>query len=108
MWCGGCYEEFPTDPFPRLQGGDVNDESKVLMDSQDKDRYQRGRNGDHLMGVPFECNLCHFRNMERRDPVWNCAKDVDTLEAVKMVLLDKFWAREERTVMGNLSRMRGD
>ena len=46
--------------------------------------------------------------MERRDPVWNCAKDVDTLEAIGMVLLDVFWAREERTVMGNLIRMKRD
>ena len=61
VWCGECYEEFPTDPFPRLQGGDANDENKVLMESQDKDRYQRGRNGDHLMGVPFECNLFDLR-----------------------------------------------
>ena len=26
------------------------------------DRFQVGRVGDHLMGIPFECNLCHFRN----------------------------------------------
>ena len=108
VWCGGCFKQSPTDPFPRQQGVDLEDKSEVLTDNWDKDRYRMGRGRDHLMGVPFECNLCHFRNMNRRDPVWRSAKDMDTIEAIRRVLLDVFWAREEGTVSGNLSRMRRD
>ena len=45
-------------------------------------RYKKGRNWDYLMlmGVPFECDLCHFWNTNRRDPVWKSLKDMDTLE----------------------------
>ena len=82
VWCGGCFEESPTDPFPRQRGVDVEDKSKVLTDNQDKDRYRMGTDRDHLMGVPFEWDLCHFRSMNRRDPVWRSAKDMDTMEHV--------------------------
>ena len=30
------------------------------------------RNGDHLMGIPFEYVLCHFRNMNYQDPLLPC------------------------------------
>ena len=60
------------------------------------------------MGVPFECDLCHFRNMNRRDPVWERDKDMKTFEAIRRIQLDVFWAREKSTVSGNLSRMRRD
>ena len=108
VWCGGCYRESPTDPFPRMEQNDVEDESEVLLEGKDGERYRVGRNGDHLAGVPFECDLCHFRNLNRRDPVWDCSKDTGTLEAIRRVLLDVFWAREEGTVKGNLGRMRRD
>ena len=60
------------------------------------------------MRVPFECDLCHYRNINRRDPVWSCPKDMATLVAIRRVNLDVFWARESSTVTGNLSRMRRD
>jgi hypothetical protein len=31
-------------------------------------RYQCGRNSNHLMGVPFDCDLCSFRNVFGRQP----------------------------------------
>ncbi|KAL7523210.1 hypothetical protein ACHAXR_000074, partial [Thalassiosira sp. AJA248-18] len=60
------------------------------------------------MGVPFECDLCHFRNITGRDPVWDDTKDVDTLVAIRRANLDALWAREPGTVGGNLSRARRD
>jgi hypothetical protein len=33
-----------------------------------QNQYRWGRNGDHLMGVPFECDLCSFQNVAGRDP----------------------------------------
>ena len=106
VWCGECYRELPTDPFPRFQTAEPEDKSEVLTDATDLERYSCGRNMDHLMGVPFESNLCHFQNMNRRDPVWEKDKDTKTFEAIRMVQLYVFWAREKRGVSGNLSRMR--
>ena len=91
-----------------MEEPEAEDENEVLMDAQDNERYRVGRDGDHLAGVPFECDLCHFRNMNRRDPVWQNSKDVRTLEAIRRVQLDVFWAREPGTVKGNLGRMRRD
>ena len=87
---------------------DPEDESNLLVEDKDKERYRHAQNGDHLMEVPFECDLCHFRNMNGRDPVWRDLKDLDTLEAIRRAQLDVFWAREEATVRGNLSRLRRD
>ena len=70
------------------------------LEVEDKDRYRRGGNGDHLTGVPFECDLCHFRNMNKRDPVWERAKDVRTFTAIRRAQLDVFWARRPGTVGG--------
>jgi hypothetical protein len=53
-------------PFP--------DKSLLLDDDDlnqtqlgDKSRYIYARTGDHLM-VPFQCDLCHFRNVMDQDP----------------------------------------
>ena len=83
VWCGDCYRESPTDPFPRLQTVEAEDESEVLLEETDLERHRHGRNGDHLMGVPFECDLCHFRNMNKRDPVWESPKDMATMEVIR-------------------------
>ena len=58
------------------------------------------------MGVHFECNLCHFSNMNKRDPVYGCKKDEDTFIAIRRTQLDVFWAREPSTVASNFSRLR--
>jgi hypothetical protein len=40
------------------------------------------------MGVPFECDLCSFRNVVGRDPDESNQKDKFTLTAIRRVLLD--------------------
>ena len=44
-------------------------ESNLLHTDKDQERYRCARNGDHLMKVSFECELCHYRNTNKRDPV---------------------------------------
>ena len=56
----------------------------------------------------FECELCHYRNMNKRDPVEGCRKDKDTFIGIRWAQLDIFWSREPTTVMTNLSRLRRD
>ena len=70
--------------------------------------HQRGQNGDHLMGVPFECDLCHFRNVTGRNPNFGNPRDNFLLVSIRRANLDAFWARASSTVAVNLSRLRLD
>lgn len=66
--------------------------------------FQKGRDGDHLMGIPFECDLCHYRNMKKKNPDFGCQRDVYLLMVIRRANLDAFWARASSTVSGNLKR----
>lgn len=48
------------------------------VESEEDHRFLRARDGDHLM-VPFECDLCHFRNCCLRDPILDSERDINTL-----------------------------
>ena len=37
--------------------------------------FVRARNGDHLM-TPFQCDLCHFRNLKKQDPDYGQQQDL--------------------------------
>lgn len=52
--------------------------------------------------VPFQCDICHFRNMVDRDPWESDPDDMEVLEYIRRVNLDAFWSRETSTVKGNL------
>jgi hypothetical protein len=71
-------------------------------------RYRNGRDGNHLMGVLFKCDLCSFRNVVGRDPVEGNERDEYTLVAIQRVLLDVMWAQEPDTVASNWSRSKRD
>ena len=73
----------------------------MLDEGDGGSRYGVGRAGDHLM-VPFQCGLCHFRNIYNRNPISNRVKDMEMLEYIRRATLDAFWAREPSTVRGNL------
>jgi hypothetical protein len=60
------------------------------------------------MGVPFECDLCSFRNISGRDPVFGNRKDLFMLTAIRQVSLDVMWAREPGTVARNWAKARAD
>jgi hypothetical protein len=67
VWCGECYHIREHDPFPIQE---ILEEDMYLeMDPSDERLYWQGREGNHLMCVPFECNLCHFRNLTKRNPI---------------------------------------
>ena len=59
--------------FPTRESEEVEDENEdldpeLVMPHTEKDRYQRGRDGDSWV-CPFQCELCHFRNVFLRDAV---------------------------------------
>ena len=52
------------------------------------------------MGIPFECDLCQFRNVNERYPIHGNYKDTYTLLYIRQAILDAFWSLETRTVLG--------
>jgi hypothetical protein len=66
-------------------------------------RYCCGRDGNYLMGVPFECDLCSLRNLCGRQPSFGSKRDQFTLTCIRRVQLDVMWAREHHTVASNWS-----
>lgn len=101
-WCGDCFTAFPSDPFP-VQGL-PEEEDGIESDPVEENAHQKGRKGDHVMGVPFECELCHFRNLRRRDPTPRNRKDEYLLMVMRRANLDACWGRATRTVIANWNR----
>ena len=71
-------------------------------------RFKHARNGDHLMGMPFYCDTCHFINLTKRLPKSSSERDVTMLRYIRRGSLDAFWSRTPGTVASNLSRLRVD
>jgi hypothetical protein len=80
----------------------VDEEGEVLDHHVEGNRFNVGRAGDHLI-TPFQCELCHFRNIYSRDPLPRLAIDREALEFFRRASLDAFWSRATSTVRGNLS-----
>jgi hypothetical protein len=74
---------------------------ELLEDTNEADRFLEARAGDHLM-TPFQCELCHFRNILGRDPFFSWGRDMQLMELFRRANLDSFWARESSTVKNNL------
>ena len=62
--------------------------------------FLKGRDGDHLM-CPFECDLCVFHKLKKRDPNSNSEADKVLLAYIRRANLDAFWSRASSTVTGN-------
>ena len=97
-WCDHCYRDEGKISFPIAQPED--EEGFPLVDEGDEDRFMYGRKGDHLMS-PFQCDLCHFRNIHQRDPS-NRGADKKLMTFIRRANLDALWSREPSTVHSNL------
>ena len=66
-WHGACYKQHPSDSFPVLQATDLDDcfLGAEYLEDDDPNRFKHARDGDHLM-CPFQCNDCHFYNIQQR------------------------------------------
>lgn len=71
----------------------------------DELRFQCGRDGDFLM-TPFQCDLCHFRNIQLRNPRTRDSKDMQLMEEIRHCNINALWSREPSTVSGNLGLAR--
>jgi hypothetical protein len=81
---------------------DVEEEEGMELDPRAAGRFLKGRNDDHLMGIPFECDLCHFCNLTLRDPIWGLTHDENELTCIRRANLDAFCSRAPSTVGANL------
>jgi hypothetical protein len=95
VWCGECYNVPSTSPFLVKKVADDKGFDQTL--GGDEKRFKVGRNGDNLM-CPFQCDLCHFRNIQKRDFRPADVKDRLLLQCICRASLDAFWAREPSTV----------
>ena len=103
MWCAECYAQSGATCFPIKKTYDEEGE-EIKRDDEDS-RFRHARDGDHYM-VPFQCELCHFRNIQRREPIASQEQDVLLLDFIRRANLDAFWARESGTVSANLSSVK--
>jgi hypothetical protein len=70
------------------------------LEEDGPNRFKCGRHGDHLM-CPFQCDLCHFRNIQGRRPGAKVQDEVLVLMCIRKANLDAFWSRETATVDAN-------
>ena len=97
-WCEECYDVPSTSPFPIRTAEDDEGYNQTLKGEEK--RFRVGRNEDHLM-CPFQCDLCHFCNIQRRDLGSGNRKDILLLQCIRRASLDAFWSRESSTVRAN-------
>lgn len=108
---GACYRDYEDGLFPVQKSLDDDEdgvERGFEVGEDEKDMFMCGRDGDHVMGVCFECDVCSFRNVNERDVVWESPKDRRTLRYIRRVLLDVMWSRTRDTVKNTFGRMRKD
>ena len=91
-----------------LDDEEEEEEGGFEVDDEQKGKFMQGRDGDHVMGVCFECDVCSFRNVNRRDVCWTSEKDLRTLRYIRRVNLDVMWSRSKGTVRATFNRMRKD
>jgi hypothetical protein len=104
-WHASCYLSRERDNYPVGKLADENEGNDDLVDgdlddAQDENNYKYARKGDNFM-CPFQCDLCHYRNLTGKDPGDNFEQDLRLLVAIRRAILDSFWARAESTVGNN-------
>ncbi len=70
------------------------------MPCKEEDLFMTARVGDTLM-TPFQCELCHFRNIKGREPYEHNARDMRAMNIMRRANLDAFWSRTTGTVKSN-------
>lgn len=69
----------------------------------DKARFKEGIDGAHLI-APFQCDLCIFRTLWKRDPR-PVISDTENLQVIRRMNLDLIWSREPSTILKNASSL---
>ena len=93
-WCNGCYKIDNDNYFPIRRPKD--EDGYVVIVPKDQNRFLFGRAGDHLL-TTFQCDLCHFRNINKRTPRGD-GQDSLLMKFIRRANLDALWSREPGTV----------
>jgi hypothetical protein len=94
-WCPPCFRPLGVKPF--LVRKQIDDEGNEVVEPGGQDRFLVARKGDHLI-TPFQCDLCHFRNIQGRNP--------SKVSAVDRELLDSSTSEEPSWTLSGLERRR--
>jgi hypothetical protein len=96
VWCGKCYWTPAGLVFPIRTPKDEAGFEHVV--DGDQDRFKCASNGTN--GVcPFQCDLCHFRNIQGRNPrPLTNRQDGLAMDCIWRTNLDAIWAREPSTI----------
>jgi hypothetical protein len=89
--------------FPVFRSVDLrgNDQTRP----GDETRHLAGRDGDNLL-LPFQCEICHIRNMCGRDPIEGLPSDEMLKIYIRRASIDAFWSREPAMVRAHLREAR--
>ena len=100
-WHGNCYRPRIGDNFPiaKLAAYDDDNEGDI-HDKTETEKFMKARNGDNFL-CPFQCDLCHFRNVTGRNPGLKPENDRKLLIGLRRANLDAFWSRAPSTVLNN-------
>ena len=102
-WHGNCYVPRTGDNYPIAKLATYEeDELDELDDEVEEKKFKHARNGNNFI-VPFQCDLCHFRNIQGRNPGIQPQQDKTLLIGIRRAILDSFWSRATSTVKNNAS-----
>jgi len=82
-----------------------NDEGSQWKKKTDNKRFAHARAGD-MLSSSFQCEICWFINLKRREPVRLSAGDQRLLGYSRRVNLDIMWSHEKSTVGNTLSALK--
>jgi hypothetical protein len=101
-WCAPCFKPLEGDRFPMRLPKD--EDGNLLVNEEDTERFCVVRPGDHLF-CQFQCELCHFRNIQGRSPMYGMGvlDDSELMRCPRRESLDAFWIREPTTILQNQS-----
>jgi hypothetical protein len=102
-WHAKCYTPRSHDKFPiatLVRYEEDEDEKEELKDAKEETKFRYARLGDNYM-CPFQCDLCHYRNMKGCDPGENYEEDLKLMTGIRRAILDSFWGRAEATIANN-------
>jgi hypothetical protein len=71
-----------------------------ISDQEEDNAFKHARLGDNFL-CPFQCDVCHFRNIKGHNPGQDMAKDKALLVGIRRANLDAFWGRASSTVASN-------
>lgn len=84
----------------------LRDEEGEALETQTKRelRLNTGTQGMHSV-IPFQCEVCWMRNLERRDPDSTCAKDSRYVQCLRRANLDAMSGKAKSTVRAHVGRI---